>query len=236
MKPNRWISVVLFCAGLGFYLQYSRRFHSVEERGSNSKPLPIHSESVPASRRVSNHRSPMESAAPGSADRFVSPHLKRLASMDCVQFFEEGVNGNLPELAALDLLLKPFQLKKEDHCMAIRRIHEATSDLTVWKEQRREAVDSMRAIRLRESLERGESPVGLRPEDRSDLARIHASWDTQIAETRSMVMADLQEILGVVDPEWLTAVLSIPPSARAFPSDLPPRQPTPTPSENGGPR
>jgi hypothetical protein len=235
MKSPRWIVLLLIGVGCVLCFYAVEKGRGLDEDKSIRQTIPVRPESVPTSPLDSNRRGRSNSEATGSVDRFASPRLNRLVSMDCVGFFEAGVNGNLPELAALDLLLKPFQLKKEEHCIAIRRIHEATSDLTVWKEQRRTAVDTMRASLLRESLERRDSPVGLRSEDLADLERIHAAWDIQIAETRSMAMADLQEILGVIDPEWLTAVLSIPPSARAFPSDLSPLDSTPTPPEGGDP-
>jgi hypothetical protein len=161
-------------------------------------------------------RSSTSSKVSGIPDstRFVSERLNRFDKLDCRRAYDSGVKELAPELATLSWMLKTYHLDESNHYLAVMRLYELVHRHSTEKAGKKEELERTVQSWSRDGAP-GSDPDKVPPNDTRDrletLREIAVRWDQRMAETRSEAGADLQELVGVVDGDWLQAVFGISP-------------------------
>jgi hypothetical protein len=183
--------------------------------GSPSAPQPF-ATNVDNARRVAAKGMPSSSpSTKGAATaRFVSGRLNTFDKLDCRRAYDSGVKELAPELATLSWMLKTYHLDESNHYLAVMRLYELVHRHSTEKAGKKEELERTVQSWSRDGAP-GSDPDKAPPNDTRDrletLREIAVRWDQRMAETRSEAGADLQELVGVVDGDWLQAVFGISP-------------------------
>jgi len=169
--------------------------------------------------------------------RFVSGRLNALDKLDCKRAYDSGVKELAPELGTLSWMLKGYNLTESDHYLAVLRIYELVYRHSTEKAGRKEEIERTLQRWSRDGAQ-GSDPGGAPPNDTRGrleaLRELGVRWDQRMAETRAEAGTDLQELVGVVDGEWLQAVFGISPTTLPTVFDYVPRgTPRPVRDESG---
>lgn len=220
--PLKWVVAVGLVSALVFYNRFLGRSEASKSRSEGrtaayetaSSKTQVEPQPRPEIRETTR-------VAVGGR-RFRSSWLTELERRDCSRFVSEQSTNQVPELLAFRQMVSRFPLRQEDQDIAVFRMYALVSDVTRLSDQRDQAVESF--LNASQVLRGGPKPVdeAERTWEEEKLARLRGSWDRDIEQYSREGRADLEEMVGPIEPDWFQALMAIRPRRPAFLSDLKP--------------